>query len=183
MDDPYYKQRLFLAQVDKNDNIIGEVERWRAHKEGILHRGFTAILTYKGKYLLQHRKHPAFDKYWDFTFSSHQVYENGKLESDLDAIYKALFREWNLNKPDIIQKPEKIGQVYYLAKDPNSIYTEHEIDYIYLAKINKLPHPNLDYSYTYELIDKIDKITKLSSSYMLAPWVKQIIERISFPQI
>lgn len=178
MNNDYYKQKLFVAQVDKKDNIIGRIERWKTHKQGILHRGFTAILIFNGRYLLQHRKHPAFDKYWDFTFSSHQLFKNGKLESDLDAIYKTLSREWNLNKSDLVEMPVKLGQVYYYAKDPNSIYTEHEIDYIYFAKLKKLPKPNLNFCYSFKLLNSVDEITKLPSQYILAPWVTPIINRI-----
>lgn len=178
MIDSYYRQKLFVAQVGKIDNIIGAIERWKAHTEGILHRGFTTILMYRGQYLLQQRKHPAFDKYWDFTFSSHQLFKNGELEGDLEAIYKTLEREWNLDKSDLVKTPVKLGKIYYYARDPNSIYVEHEFDYIYFAKLKKLPQPNLNFSYRFELISTIAEITKLPAQYMLAPWVTQIIKSI-----
>lgn len=174
----YYQQRLFIAQVNKQDKIIGEIERWKAHKEGVLHRGFTTILEYNGQYLLQQRKHPAFDKYWDFTFSSHQLYKNGKPEEDLDAIYRTLAREWNLRKIDLTETPLKLGKIYYKAKDTNSIYTEHEFDYIYLAKLKKYPRLNLKFSYRFELLATLAEITKLPASFVLAPWVIQIIKSI-----
>jgi isopentenyl-diphosphate delta-isomerase len=174
----YYQQKLYLAQVDNSNNILGEVERWEAHKEGILHRGFTAILTYKGKYLLQHRKHPAFDHCWDFTFSSHQLYRNEQLQSDIDAIYHALGREWDLTESDVIEAPVFKGTVYYKAQDPNSIYTEHEFDYVYVAELKRLPKPNVDFSYGFELVPSIEEIQQLPLSYTLCPWVKEIIKRI-----
>lgn len=179
MNDAYYQQKLFVAEVDKNDSVVGEVERWKAHKEGILHRGFTAILSYQEKYLLQHRKHMAFDKYWDFTFSSHQLYKNGKLQTDLDAIYQSLTREWNLHKSNLVKTPVKIGKVYYKAKDPDSIFTEHEFDYIYYSELKKLPQPNADFAYGYKLISSVDEIKKLSSPIILAPWVTKILKSIS----
>lgn len=178
MNYPYYQQKLFVAQVSKKDNIIGEIERWRAHTEGILHRGFTTILMYGGRYLLQHRKHIAFDKYWDFTFSSHQLYENGQLEGDLDAIYKTLAREWNLTRPDLFDTPVKLGKIYYYARDPNSIYTEHEFDYVYFAKLKKIPLPNLNFSYRFKLLSSVAEITKLPAQFVIAPWVTQIIKKI-----
>lgn len=179
MNDSYYQQKLLVAQVDKKDKIIGEVERWKTHLEGILHRGFTTILIYNGKYLLQHRKHPAFDKFWDLTFSSHPIYEKGQLEGDFEAIYKALAREWNLVRGDLLETPAKLGKIYYCASDPNSLYTEHEFDYIYLAKLKKLPAPNLNFSYGFELISGFNKITQLPTSYIIAPWVTQIIKNIT----
>ena len=69
----YYKQKQFLAQVDKNDRILGKIEKWEAHKKGVLHRGYTCILIYKGSYIFQHRKHPVFDGVFDLSFSSHPL--------------------------------------------------------------------------------------------------------------
>lgn len=178
MNNAYYQQKQLVAQVSQKDNIIGKIERWRAHKEGILHRGFTTILMYNGRYLLQQRKHIVFDKFWDFTFSSHQLYENGLLESDLDAIYRSLLREWDLDRGDLIETPVALGKIYYKAKDLKSIYTEHEFDYIYLAKLKKMPSPNLNFSYRFELIPTVAEITKLPASYILAPWVTQIIKSL-----
>jgi isopentenyl-diphosphate delta-isomerase len=179
MNNSYYDTPLYVAQVDEKDVIIGPVERWEAHKKGILHRGFTAILVYKDQFLLQHRKHPAFDGFWDLTFSSHQVFEDETLESDNNAIYKALEREWNLKSCDTDGEPEKLGSVYYKAKDPNSIFTEHEIDYIYTMKLLNLPKPNMDYMYGYELIHfSVDLLKQNLAGYTLAPWVEKIIRKL-----
>ena len=177
----YYKKKLFLAQVDKNDNIIGKVERWKAHKEGVLHRGFTAILTYKDNIVLQHRKHLAFDGSIDLTFSSHQIYINEKLQTDLEAIYDSLKREWNLDKSGLVYEPKFMDKFYYKAKDPNSIFTEHEIDYIYVAELKNFPTPNLNFAYGYKLIDKSQiKDLKLSGieNLKIAPWVEEITKII-----
>ena len=176
----YYQKKLFLAEVDKNDNIIRQIERWQAHKEGILHRGFTAILTYQNSIVLQHRKHLAFDGYYDLTFSSHQIYKNEKLQTDIEAIDETLKREWNIDKIGLIDEPKFLGKFYYKAKDPQSIYTEHEIDYIYQAELKNLPTPNFDFAYGFELISK-QKIGnwKLEiGNFNVAPWVKEIIKMI-----
>ena len=166
----YYKKKLFLAEVDKNDNVIKMVERWQAHKEGVLHRGFTTILTYQDNIVLQHRKHLAFDGYFDLTFSSHQIYKNEKLQNDLEAIYETLKREWNIDKTGLVSEPKFLDKFYYKAKDPNSIFTEHEIDYVYSAKLKNLPTPNTDFAYGFELISKRE-----IKNYKIAPWVKQIV--------
>lgn len=166
----YYKKELFLAQVDKEDNILSKVERWDAHKSGILHRGFTMILMYKDKIVLQHRKHLAFDGYFDLTFSSHQIYINEKLQTDLEAINKTLKREWNIDKTGLLYEPKFIDKFYYKAKDPNSIFTEHEIDYIYITELKNIPTPNPDFAYGFELVNKSQ-----IKNFKLAPWVEEII--------
>lgn len=171
----YYEKELFLAEVDKNDNIIGKIEKWKAHKLGILHRGFTMILTYQGKIVLQHRKHLAFDGYFDLTFSSHQIYINDKPQTDLEAINETLKREWNIDRSGLTSELKYLGKFYYKSKDPNSIFTEHEIDYIYQAELKDLPTPNSDFAYGFELIKNL----KLEiSNYKIAPWVDEIIKLI-----
>jgi len=173
----YYQQKQFIAIVDKNDRILGKMERWEAHKKSVLHRGFTAVLSYNDKLILQHRKHPAFDGYWDLTFSSHQIYKNHRLQTDLEAVYNSLGREWNIQKKDLIKPPELLGKIYYQAKDPKSIYTEHEIDYIFYVILKKLPRPNPDFAYGSSLITKKQI---LNNRYWkvrdYAPWVKKIIK-------
>ncbi len=169
----YYQQKLFLAEVDKNDNIIGKIERWQAHRDGILHRGFTTILTYQNNIVLQHRKHPAFDGYFDLSFSSHQIYKNRKLQTDLEAIYETLEREWRVKNDDLVEEPKFLGKFYYKAKDPQSVFTEHEIDYIYKAELKNLPTPNFDFAYGFKLINKLK-----TKNFRMAPWVKKIIKMI-----
>lgn len=171
----YYKKRLYLAEVDKNDNVIGKTERWQAHRNGVLHRGFTVILTYQDQIVLQHRKHLAFDGYFDLTFSSHQIYKNEKLQNDLEAIYETLKREWSLDKTGLVDEPKFLGKFYYKARDQRSVFTEHEADYIYVSRLKKLPTPNFDFAYGYSLMNR-GQIIK--SELPFAPWVKEIIKMI-----
>ncbi len=172
----YYKQKTYLAAVDKKDRITGRIDRWKAHEEGILHRGFTAILMIGDTYFLQHRKHPAFDGYWDLTFSSHQIYMNDILQTDEEAIKTAFTREWK--SEGATQKPEYLGNVYYKAKDPGSIYTEHEVDRIYLVHLTDPIEPDFQYAYGYETVE-FNKI----STYRLAPWVMEILAMVSARRI
>ena len=170
-----------IAQANKKGEILDGIEKWKAHREGVLHRGFTLILRCKDYYVLQHRKHPAFDGTFDLTFSSHQIYKNGKLQDTEEAIYEALDREWKLDKKDLVSKPKKLGVVYYREKDTKSIYTEHEMDEILTIEIKNLPIPNHEFAYGYSLIDKKELLNKKGRIYpLLAPWVKKMIEKKMF---
>lgn len=181
----YYRQKQSIAHVNTDDRILDQVEKWEAHEKGILHRAFTVILTHVGQVILQQRKHPAFDKVLDMTFSSHQLYYNNVLQNDLEAITDSLKREWNLEKKDLVTSPKMLGKIYYQAKDPNSIYTEHEVDYIYEVELRKLPVPNPEFAYGFDLIPKKNLKSNILKSYdpkvfppyPLAPWVKKIIEK------
>jgi len=47
MDNAYYSKKQIIATVDKKGNTLGKIDKWHAHKNGILHRGYLGILIYK----------------------------------------------------------------------------------------------------------------------------------------
>ncbi len=173
----YYKKKQLIAAVDKNDSILRPVDKWEAHKKGILHRGFTIVIEYEDQIVVQHRKHPVFDKVFDITVSSHQIYKGDKLQTDIEAIYETLEREGNIKKTDLLKQPSFIGNIYYKAKDPNNIYIEHEFYHFYRCTLKKLTLPNLDFAYGLTLLKKEDITDKKKPIYkLLAPWIKKAIK-------
>lgn len=174
----YFQQKQMIATCDRNGKITGQIEKWEAHRKGILHRAFTAAIKYKGKYLIQHRKHPAFGGTFDVTISSHQLFLNGKLEDTIEATLKTLKREWNIDKKDLLKPIENNGFVYYKAKDEFSEFTEHEVCDILVAEIKEIKEPNLDFAYGYSVVSKEELRDKKTRLYQnLAPWVKVMIEK------
>ena len=174
----YYKQKQIIAKVNKKGEIIGKIDKWEAHKKGILHKALSVTLIYKNQYILQHRKHVAFDGVFDLTSSSHQIYIKDRLQSTLEATYDCLKREWNLDKYDFKSELKNLGSIYYKAKDPNSIYTEHEICEMLIVEIKSFPNPNFDFAYGFSLVDKKTLTNKKSLIYKnLAPWSKIAIEK------
>ena len=172
----YYKKEQIIARVDKTGKIIGEIEKWEAHRKGVLHKALTIALIYNNKLVVQHRKHPAFDSAFDVTSSSHQLFINGQLQTTIEATLDCLKREWNLEKTDISEL-KNLGSIYYQAKDANSEFTEHEMCEILVAKLNVEPKPNLNFAYGYLLVNKQELQNKNSEIYKnLAPWVKKMIE-------
>lgn len=173
----YFDQTQHIAAVDKTDTIIGKVEKWEAHKKGILHRAFTVAIFFEDQILLQHRKHPVFNNVFDATISSHQIYVEDQLQADETAVLMTLKREWSINESDLIQKPEFKGTVYYQAKDPLSDYTEHEICRIFTCSIKELKLPNFDFAYGFSRQNLEEVKKKESNIYtLLAPWVQKSFE-------
>ena len=173
----YYDKKQFLALVDREDSVLGKAEKWDAHKKGLLHRGYTVIITHKGKIVLQHRKHPVFDNVFDLSFSSHQLYEEDVLQTDEAAIYEGLRREWGMEREDIESPPKFLKTIYYRAEDPRSGYIEHEIDYIFQVEALKTPAASADFAYGFRLVEKPALLTgdiRLPSPF--APWVKTLLE-------
>ena len=167
-----------IGHCDKRSKILGGIERWEAHKKGILHRAFALAIVYKNYYILQHRKHPVFDGVFDITSSSHQLYSNGKLQDTLEAAKFCLFREWKINESDIVGKFKLKGAIYYKARDAKSVYTEHEICDIVEVRLKKIPTPAYEFAYGSSLVTKGELANKKSRIYsLLAPWVKVAIKK------
>lgn len=172
----YYKKEQIIARVDEAGKVIGEIEKWEAHRKGILHKALTITLIFKDQFVIQKRKHPAFDNVLDVTSSSHQLIIKGKLQTTEEAVYDCLKREWNLEQNQI-SNLKNLGSIYYQAKDPNSEFTEHEMCEILVAEINVKPKPSLDFAYGFLMASKQELENKDSEIYpQLAPWVKKIIE-------
>lgn len=177
----YYKQKQIIAKVDRQGNIIGKIEKWEAHRKGILHRGLSIALIYKDFYILQHRKHPAFNGVYDLTSSSHQLFIKNQLQDTTEAAIQALEREWIIKRSDLIGEIKNLGFVYYKANDPKSIYTEHEVCDMLEVKIKKLPMPNFDFAYGFSLVKKEDILDKKSRIFeTLSPWTKIAVEKNIF---
>lgn len=80
--------RELLIQVDEQDNVVGSVERLKAHlDEGILHRGLMVVVKNdENKVLLTQRSMdrpdlgfpPLFPGFWDITIAGHPKW--GQLE-------------------------------------------------------------------------------------------------------
>ena len=173
----YYKKKQIIAACNRDGEIVGPIEKWEAHKKGILHRAFTVAFKYNGKLVVQHRKHIAFDGVFDITSSSHQLFENGVLQDTVEAIYSTLEREWELSKKDIMRKPKNNGHVYYRAKDSKSKFIEHEVCDMYTVEISKFPKPRLDFAYGVSFVDLSELKNKSSRLYAnLAPWVITALE-------
>lgn len=172
----YYTQKQYIGQTNKNGEMLGQVEKWEAHKKGILHRAFSVILQYKDFYILQHRKHHVFDGVFDLSCASHQLYKGNKLEEDETAVLRTLKREWGISKKDIKGRIQNIGVIYYKAKDPKSRFTEHEMCEQFLVTLKRLPNPNHEYAYGFSLVTKETVTKKTSRIYEnLAPWAKKTV--------
>jgi len=173
----YYKEQHLIELVDRQNRSIGSIDKWQAHKQGLLHRGFTLCLYYQDKIILQHRKHPVFDDVYDLACSSHPIYKKGALQDTKTAVYEALVREWNVQEKHLLVQPSYKGVIYYKAKDTRSSYIEHEMCELYIAHIKNLPSPSLYFSYGFSVMELSyvkDKTKKIHT--LFAPWVTKLID-------
>lgn len=172
-----HAERQMLAAVTRKDVFRQPIEKWEAHKKGILHRGFTIALLYRDAYIMQHRKHLVFDRCFDLTCSSHPLIIRNKPQSMIEAVYTALLREWNIEKNSLLYEPIHKGSVYYKAYDKKSGYVEHEICHLFVSHTKTLPSPDLEFSYGFSLLAKnmIIHNDKITTKLPLTPWVKKLV--------
>jgi isopentenyl-diphosphate delta-isomerase len=168
----YFQEIFYLPQLNREDEVIGKIERWEAHQKGILHCGFTAILFYQDQIVLQRRRHPVFDNFWDISFSSHPIYLKDRFETEEEAIIRSLKREWLLDEKAIEGKINFLTKTYYQAKDEKSGLIEHEIDYWYWINLKKKPTFNPEFAYEIRMINW-NEIDNIFTNLQLAPWVEK----------
>ena len=171
----YYKQKLYIPQVDENDKTIGKIERWEAHEKGILHRAFDVAVFYEGRIICQHRKHLVYDGVIDFTATSHPYFVETDFQDMVEGVYSTLKREWNMNKEDLLYVPKNVGHIYYKSTDGK--FVEHEICHFYVSETKTLPQMNFDYSYGYSLLTVEELKSGFPLSKALAPWIKEALDR------
>lgn len=113
--------------VDKNDDMVGTMDKMEAHKQGLLHRAFSIfIFNSKGEMLLQQR---ALSKYhsgglWTNACCSHPM----PGEKTEDAARRRLTEEMGFETPI-----EKIFDFTYKADFHNGL-TEHEFDHVFAGE-------------------------------------------------
>lgn len=164
----YYQEVQYIPLCNTDGTITGQGERWDVHKKGILHRGFTVVLSLKTCFVLQRRRHPVFDDVVDLTSSSHPLMIQGQMEDEREAVARCLSREWHLDIKDT-SMIKKRGAIVYKAHD-NAGYTEHEFCTFYDVKIDTLNPPDFAYAYGYEVVEK-DYFSNHHDRFNLAPWV------------
>lgn len=163
------KQSQSIIRVDENGKSIGTIDKWEAHKKGILHKGFSVGLFYHNQLILQIRKHSVFDKVVDLTASSHPLVINGNNQSEEDAVHDCLLREWNVRNNEL-SNFRNCGSFVYKAED-GAGYIEHEYCTFYVAFIDREIKSNSDVAYGFAVVslEELKKNKKLFPN--LAPWV------------
>lgn len=158
-----------ILLVNDNDEIIGQSEKIKIHKEGLLHRAFSIILfNTKGKMLIQKR---ASSKYhsgglWTNACCSHHG-PNEELEV---VIHKRLKEEMGIDC-DL----KKIFSFRYYAVLDNDMI-ENEIDHVFIGQTDKNPLPNPEevQDYKWMSINSLkEDITKNPERYTV--WFKILL--------
>jgi len=164
------KEQVIL--VDSNDTTLGCMEKFEAHRKGLLHRAISVFLfNSNGQWILQQR---ASNKYhsnslWSNTCCTHPF----PGESTLEAAHRRLSEEMGLNC-DL--KP--VFQFVYKEQLDNEL-TEHELDHVFIGFSDKEPviNPMEVMDYCYKNFSDLQQDIKINpEKYTI--WFRKIVEPV-----
>ncbi|MEH0007364.1 MAG: isopentenyl-diphosphate Delta-isomerase [Flavobacteriales bacterium] len=157
--------------VDASDRLLGEMDKWQAHRKGVLHRAFSVFISNdRDQLLLQQR---AAGKYhspllWTNAACSHQ--QQG--ESNIEAGARRLHFEMGLR----VRLTEAFHFIYKASLDRG--LTEHEFDYVLVGKTNRDPVINTDEVNRFRWVSLPDVRAELAEKpQRFTPWFQLIFER------
>lgn len=120
-------QRENVVLVDENDQMIGTMDKWHAHKEGQLHRAFSVLVfNEKNELLLQRRSATKYHTplLWTNTCCSHPRSE----ETVVDAAHRRLREEMGFD----CEITPLFEFLYKVEFEPGLF--EHEYDHVFIGR-------------------------------------------------
>lgn len=158
-----------ILKVDKNDRVIGEVSKERAHQgKGILHRAFLAmVFNENGKLLLTQRSKfkKLWPSFWDGSVASH--FKKG--ESLKRAVKKRIIEEISIEPKDI-----KYLFKFHYATPFKKVGSENEICYLFKVKVGSRVSPNSKEISAWKWRN-LDDLKRSSVKY--TPWFQTAIKK------
>ena len=159
--------------VDRQDKVLGEEERRKAHKvKGVLHRGFIVLVFNKKRELLllkRSKKKRLWPLFWD-SCCSHPRLE----ESYIEAGERRLRKEAGFSCQLKYQ-----GKFYYRAVYEN-IGSEEEICAVMLGKYDGKLKPNPEEVAEYRWVSLQDLKKEIKEEpEIFTPWLKLAIKKLA----
>lgn len=156
--------------VSEKDEVLGTMEKMKAHQNGILHRAFSVFLfNDRGEMLLQKR---AEGKYHSPNQWTNAVCSHPRLnETYLDGARRRMKEELGIETT----LSEKFHFIY--KADVGQNLWEHELDHVFTGIYNGEIHPNKDEvgEVRYISIDDLDLEMQANPDHF-TEWFKIILE-------
>jgi len=182
-----------LTEVNEQDNVIGPVERLKAHLgDGVLHRGLMVVVKKDGRILLTQRSMvrpdlgfpPPFPGFWDITLAGHPKWgQTDYVTQMVNEVREELGIEAKASEF------KYLGKFQYHAPDPTYPnpktsptfrLSEREICGVGILPTNENPVLN-----SIELLSSMwvssDEFAKKLEPLRMAPWATLMVSR--FPQV
>lgn len=162
----------YVVLVDEDDRKIGVEEKFKAHREGILHRGFSIFLfNQKGELLLQQRAESKYHSggLWANTCCGHPRPQ----ESVEQAAVRRLQEEMAISC-----KLERVFHFVYRAEVSSGL-VEHEVDHVFIGYYDRTvsPNPTEVMAHRWTPFTELQKEIKRNPRHFV-PWLLPAIEQI-----
>lgn len=162
------KEEVLL--VNERDEVLGAMEKLRAHQEGRLHRAFSVIVFNDRHQMLIHQRADA--KYHCGGLWTNACCSHPRLNETLaEAVQRRLMEEMGFTC-DV----QHVDEFIYRAELGNGLI-EHEYDHVFVGTFNGSPKPSpeevKDWKYI-DLAELRDDMKKNPSSYTF--WFREIME-------
>ncbi len=148
-----------LYKVDRNDRVLGKVDRSIAHKEGILHRsGIVFLFNKAGKVLVTYRskEKETFPGRYDASVAFHVKYG----ETYKEAAERELEEETGIR-----------AKVHYVGKFVHHDEPEHEFVAVFVAESNNRVRLDRSESESGNFITK-EEADSIIANKKVTPWFK-----------
>ena len=171
--------------VDEDDNITGQDSKINCHLgDGKLHRAFSVLIfNSNDKLLIQQRADEkiTFPSIWANSCCSHPLYQDREeegIEGAKKAAIRKLEQELGIN-PNVIRTEDLnfITKMHYKARADEK-WIEHEVDYIFVIKIDVEINPNQNEIQNTKYVDEKelnDLFSKANfNDVKVGPWFRLI---------
>jgi isopentenyl-diphosphate delta-isomerase len=161
-----------LLQVDASDQVVGTVEKMKAHREGILHRAFSVFLfTPDGRWILQQRARSKYHSggLWSNACCGHPLMNEDTPAAARRRLHEEMGVDCSLNE---------IFSFTYRAELQNGLI-EHEVDHVFTGITTAVPAPDPQEVMAWKLVrpDEV-RADVLRNDRNYTEWFKMIVERI-----
>lgn len=171
---PNPRDRILL--VDERDQPLRFDAKIPVHERAVLHRAFSIfVFDGRGRMLLQlrSRKKEAFGGLWTNTCCGHH-YEPYADRPLVEVARDRLHEEFGFTT-DL----RELFTFIYRAPDPQSRFTEHELDHVFVGRFDGEPAPNPDEIDEFRWIDPAELARDVeANSARYSPWFKLSVGRV-----
>jgi isopentenyl-diphosphate delta-isomerase len=157
--------------VNEHDEVLGLMEKMKAHQTGVLHRAFSVfVINHRNELLLQQRARTKYHSggLWTNTCCSHQR----ESESNEEAAHRRLREEMGFDC-----ELEHLFSFVYRAELDQGL-TEHELDHVFLGRWDGIPDINTDEVEHYKWMNVVSIGKDIDANpNMYTEWFKIIYNR------
>jgi isopentenyl-diphosphate delta-isomerase len=166
-------QEEVVVLVDKNDKVIGSMDKLKAHEQGALHQAISIIVfNKKGQMLLQQRAEKKYHwaNIWSNTVCTHPRENESHQASAERRLVEELGFSTELNE---------VFSFIYKAEDASSGLIEHEYDHVFIGEYEGVIPFNEDEVQAVqwiEVADLLEDVKQDPEKYSF--WFKIILEEM-----